>query len=189
MACSQISGPIEYRTLITLVIRLFHSRIATGSMRKVITNQEPRSQISHQTVKTLHFEPEYAETSLSLRQHMRTIFKRSSIPKYSFSVVVEHPSVIQLENPKPISFRLKVIPEKALEHTTEFVADKPPAVTLDDLELRLRSSTSCRDLDIWGYNATDETRSRWQDHLSYRWKSGSGSAATYWVTLSTSASR
>jgi len=48
------------------------------------------------TISTLKLLPEYVGTSLGIRQRARSIFQRDTIPKFSFSLIVQAPSAIHL---------------------------------------------------------------------------------------------
>ncbi|KAK8038258.1 hypothetical protein PG994_015025 [Apiospora phragmitis] len=106
---------------------------------------------TEQSIKTLHLLPEYANESLSFRQHMRSVFKRPTVPQYSFAIVAEFPTVIQLEHPTPLPFKIRGIVRNGEDETTSAVVEKPPDIHLVSGQVYLRSVTNTDGLDAHTY--------------------------------------
>ncbi|KAK8101008.1 uncharacterized protein PG998_007586 [Apiospora kogelbergensis] len=107
---------------------------------------------TEERIKTLHLLPEYANESLSFRQHMASVFKRSAVPQYNVAIVVEFPSVIQLEHPSPLPFRIRGIVRNGENKTTSSVAEKPPEIHLVSGAVYLRSATNTEGLESTSFD-------------------------------------
>ncbi|KAK6073254.1 hypothetical protein SCUP234_08852 [Seiridium cupressi] len=128
------------------------------------------SALYNESVKTLHLDPEYAGKSLTFRQHMTSVFQRSKLPEYSFTLVVEYPSVIQLDHPEPISFRLRAIAGEFKPSTQSTkTAGGPPALTLASADIRLRSQTTTDALEGTSYTVTSNKAGQWDSAGLINW--------------------
>ncbi|KAM0817467.1 hypothetical protein AB5N19_03273 [Seiridium cardinale] len=124
----------------------------------------------NESVKTLHLDPEYAGKSLTFRQHMTSVFQRSKLPEYSFTLVVEYPSVIQLEHPDPISFRLRAIAGEFKPSTPDTkTAGAPPALSLVSADIQLRSQTTTDALEGTSYTVTGNKSGQWDSASLVNW--------------------
>lgn len=119
---------------------------------------------TEQSVKTLHLLPEYTHESLSFRQHMHSFFKRSTVPQYTFAIVTEFPTVIQLEHPTPLPFKIRGIVRNGENESTKGVAEKPPDIHLVSGQVYLRSVTNTDGLDAYSYKLSDFSEGRWNHH-------------------------
>ncbi|KAH8657742.1 hypothetical protein BX600DRAFT_468074 [Xylariales sp. PMI_506] len=146
--------------------------IRPRSTPEPIADFAPRALAFDEYIKTLHLDPQYAETGLTFGQHMKSIFHRSSLPCYRFSLIVGYPSVIQLEHPEPISFRLRTKVNKNPQLTTPFLAEKPPALRLVSFRLRLQSATHTSDLDGRSSHVTNPFQGAWHDTHLLEWVQG-----------------
>ncbi|KAI1260054.1 hypothetical protein F5Y18DRAFT_270125 [Xylariaceae sp. FL1019] len=125
----------------------------------------------YQTVRTLHLDPEIAEKRLTLRQHMKTVFQPSSIPSYSYSMVIEHPSLLQLDHPSPLMFRISVLPHLAPQRPTGIPVGKAPVLTLVAAKLLLGSKRVVDGLEGNSRYVRDRTESSyWQEGTLFDWK-------------------
>ncbi|KAK7966817.1 uncharacterized protein PG986_001094 [Apiospora aurea] len=138
--------------------------IRTPSSPTPIRDFATRAMATEETLRSLHLLPEYANESLSIRQHMRSVFKRSKIPHYSFAIVVEFPTVIQLEHPTPIPFKIRGIVRTGENETTSAVAEKPPDIHLVSGQVYLRSVTNTDGLDAYSYKLSGVSEGRWNHH-------------------------
>ncbi|KAK9772839.1 hypothetical protein SCAR479_10524 [Seiridium cardinale] len=124
----------------------------------------------NESVKTLHLDPEYAGKSLTFRQHMTSVFQRSKLPEYSFTLVVEYPSVIQLEHPDPISFRLRAIAGEFKPSTPDTkTAGAPPALNLVSADIQLSSQTTTDALEGTSYTVTGNKSGQWDSASLVNW--------------------
>ncbi|EXJ57789.1 uncharacterized protein A1O5_12347 [Cladophialophora psammophila CBS 110553] len=96
------------------------------------------------TISTLKLLPEHAGTSLGFRDRARSIFQRDSIPRFSFSVAVQAPSLVQLFHPNPIPFLITVTPDLSAENTTIDTSTSLPTVTLRSAKIELKTHVRCR---------------------------------------------
>lgn len=100
------------------------------------------------TFSTLKLLPEHAGTSLGFRDRARSIFQRDSIPRFSFTLGVQAPSVIQLFHPRPIPFLITATPDLSPENTTievDSTSQSPlPTVTLRSATVELKTHVRCR---------------------------------------------
>ncbi|ETI20148.1 hypothetical protein G647_08182 [Cladophialophora carrionii CBS 160.54] len=96
------------------------------------------------TISTLKLLPEHAGTSLGLRDRARSIFQRDSLPKFSFSLAVQAPSIIQLMHPDPIPFLITATPDLSPGLTTIDTSTSLPTVTLKAAKIELKTYIRCR---------------------------------------------
>jgi hypothetical protein len=96
------------------------------------------------TISTLKLLPEHAGTSLGIRDRARSIFQRDSIPKFSFDVQVQAPSVIQLFHPTPIPFLITITPDLSPQNTTIDTSHGLPLVVLRSATIELKTHVRCR---------------------------------------------
>ncbi|KAM7189137.1 hypothetical protein V8F33_010258 [Rhypophila sp. PSN 637] len=73
------------------------------------------------------------ESKLSTREHLSKLFHTSSVPRYTFSVELEFPTVLQFGNSIPLGIR--VVPDP--RNITESIAQVEQAVRLVNLKLRI----------------------------------------------------
>ncbi len=151
-------------------IALFPIYVRYESTPLPITTFQPQTWAAEESVRTLHLETEYADKHLSLRQHMRTIFKPYAIPQFSFSLVTEYPTIVQLGQIRPISFRIHALPELGPEKTSGSLAEKPPSLTLVRAEIGLLAKTRYAALDGSSSKVTRESSTSWKDVGFFDWK-------------------
>ncbi|KIX05405.1 uncharacterized protein Z518_06277 [Rhinocladiella mackenziei CBS 650.93] len=96
------------------------------------------------TISTLKLLPEHAGTSLGIRDRARSIFQRDTIPKFSFSVTVQAPGIIQLFHPKPIPFLISARPDLSSDNTTIDYSTGLPEVILRSAKIELKAYVRCR---------------------------------------------
>lgn len=98
-------------------------------------------------VTSLRLLPEYSNTEMIFGQRSIAVFRPTRMPRYSFAVNVEYPSVIQLEHPKPMSFNIFVAPHldpfeitACLDHD---LSTRPP-IQVASIRLILKSDFGTR---------------------------------------------
>lgn len=96
------------------------------------------------TISTLKLLPEHAGTSLGFRDRARSLFQRDSIPRFSFSLVVQAPTLIQLMHPDPIPFLITATPDLSPALTTVDTSTSLPTVTLRSAKIELKTYIRCR---------------------------------------------
>jgi hypothetical protein len=171
---------VEYRleaeinqTRAPSMVATFPLFVQPRSTNTPITDHKQRLQSFSECVKTLHLDPEYAEKKLSFSQHMQSIFKRSTLPYYSFSIIVQYPSRIQLEHQDPISFKLRTETNMKPYQTTSFLIDTPPVVTLVAAKIMLSSMTNVDCLEGSRDTVTGSQSGHWKDLSLVEWEKGS----------------
>ncbi|KAJ9603193.1 hypothetical protein H2200_012488 [Cladophialophora chaetospira] len=108
------------------------------------------------TISTLKLLPEHAGTSLGFRDRARSIFQRESIPKFSFSLAVQAPSIIQLMHPEPLPFLITATPDLSQGLTTIDTSTSLPSVILKAAKIELKSHTRCRAAGTFSDSKTHE---------------------------------
>ncbi|OQU99833.1 Arrestin or S-antigen, domain-containing protein [Cladophialophora immunda] len=96
------------------------------------------------TISTLKLLPEHAGTSLGFRDRARSIFQRDSIPRFSFSLAVQAPGIIQLFHPNHIPFLITATPDLSPENTTIDTSTSLPTVILRSAKIELKTHVRCR---------------------------------------------
>lgn len=79
--------------------------------------------------------PGMEDAELTKSQKMKKFFGTSSVPSMVFSLEVETPTVIQLENPNTLPFRLRIVPW--WDKTSEVIRDVPQKFKLTHFVLKL----------------------------------------------------
>ncbi|KAK7927030.1 hypothetical protein PG985_004028 [Apiospora marii] len=90
---------------------------------------------------------ENAERKMTFRERQRRFWNPSKTPRYTYTAKVVHPTVIQLEHPSPIPFKLFIVP-KLQDELTSICPDgdlsRLPPVEFVSIELSLKSKTRIR---------------------------------------------
>ncbi|CVL02486.1 uncharacterized protein FMAN_00015 [Fusarium mangiferae] len=94
---------------------------------------------SRQTMSSYRLVPGMENVKLSFSQKIKQSFSASSVPEFAYNLLVDVPTVIQLENPTPIPFKLRVVPD--LSATSEILKEIPQKVKLISVSMRIVSST------------------------------------------------
>ncbi|RBQ79286.1 hypothetical protein FVER14953_09956 [Fusarium verticillioides] len=94
---------------------------------------------SRQTMSSYRLVPGTEDVKLSFSQKIKQSFSTSSVPELVCNLLVDVPTVIQLENPTPIPFKLRVVPD--LNATSEIIRQIPQKVKLTSVSMRIVSST------------------------------------------------
>lgn len=58
-----------------------------------------------------HLLPGMERSSLSFSQKTRNLFGTSSVPTFKFELQVDFPTVVQLDGPNPLSFKIRAVPD------------------------------------------------------------------------------
>jgi Arrestin (or S-antigen), N-terminal domain len=96
---------------------------------------ELKSMQGHFTARTLRLLPEKADAKLSMKEKMRSTFKKSELPSASFSLKIDFPTQIYPGGP----FNLKV----SMKHTGSNCQQKP-TVFLKSVKVEVKSTVSIR---------------------------------------------
>ena len=100
------------------------------------------------TTKTPRLLPENADKALTMGQKLKKSFTSSKkTPRYTFSVKVAHPTILQLEHPDPIPLKIFIFPNLDPEKTTicpDGNIDSLPPVKLTSMSLKLMANYSIR---------------------------------------------
>ncbi|KIL86188.1 hypothetical protein FAVG1_10584 [Fusarium avenaceum] len=94
---------------------------------------------NRQSVSTFRLIPGKEDTKLSFSQNLKQVFAASSVPTFLFDIIVDVPTIIQLDNPNPIPFRIHAIPD--WKATSEVIRDIPQQIKLTSVSIRIVSST------------------------------------------------
>lgn len=112
-----------------------------------ITDYRMKTKSFYHMVKTPRLLPEHANKPLTFGQKMSGLFRPSKTPRYTCTVKVEYPTLIQLEHPNPIPLRICIAPIMSPEMTTicpEGNIDNLPPVEIVSMEIRLQSDVNIR---------------------------------------------
>lgn len=83
--------------------------------------------------------PGMEDAELSFKQKSKKFFGSSKVPTFGFTLQYDCPAVIQLDNPAPIPFRMRVVPDG--RRTSEVLQGAPQVVMLTSLEMVLKADT------------------------------------------------
>ena len=113
------------------------------SVPSPITDYAMQLRSFSQETKTLKLLPEYSENSPPVGTKLKSMLRPSKTPKYSYSVMVAYPATIQLEHPKPLPFKIYLVPNVDPQRTTISAdngkLDGLPNVTITSMEVKLNS--------------------------------------------------
>ncbi|KAF5564211.1 hypothetical protein FPHYL_4831 [Fusarium phyllophilum] len=104
-----------------------------------VANFGLRGSRNRQTMSSYRLVPGMEDVKLSFSQKMKQSFSTSSVPELVYDLLVDVPTVIQLENPTPIPFKLRVVPD--WDGTSEIIKRVPQKVKLSSVSIRIVSST------------------------------------------------
>lgn len=96
-----------------------------------------------QSVSSQRLVPGMEDADLSFVEKTQKLFKSSKVPNFAFNALVDVPSVVQLENPNPMPFRVRLHP--VVELTTEALRDVPRTARLKSASMEIRTDwlTKC----------------------------------------------
>ncbi|KAF9777052.1 hypothetical protein IL306_004681 [Fusarium sp. DS 682] len=94
---------------------------------------------SRHSITTYRLIPGMEDAKLSFSQKMKQSFSTSSVPEYVFNLLVDVPTIIQLDNPTPIPFKLRIVPD--LNGTSEIIRDIPQKARLNSVSIQIGTST------------------------------------------------
>lgn len=90
-------------------------------------------------ISTYRFTQAEGSGSLSLGQRTRELFGSAKVPQLVFSLQVEHPTAMQVDDPNVIPFRLLILPEPF--QTSEAIRHTPQEVVLTGMTFEIRART------------------------------------------------
>ena len=91
-------------------------------------------------IKTQRLVPGQETAELSFKQKTQKFFGSSKVPEFVYSVEVDYPAVIQMGNPNPIPFRMRILPNRS--RTTDIISDVHQTVTLTKLMMEIKANTA-----------------------------------------------
>ncbi|SPJ73853.1 uncharacterized protein FTOL_03583 [Fusarium torulosum] len=98
-----------------------------------------RGSKNRQSVSTYRLIPGMEDAKLSFSQKMKQSFSTSSVPTFLFDLLVDVPTIVQLDNPNPIPFKIHAVPD--WNATSEVIKDIPQQVKLMSVSIRVVTST------------------------------------------------
>lgn len=98
------------------------------------------------TVQSQRLGPGREDAHLSFRQRVQNFFGSSRVPKFTYRLEVRVPSAVQLDNPLPIPFTVRVVPELSPERTSLSIRDTLQSVQvhIHSLKLTIDDKTDLR---------------------------------------------
>lgn len=117
-----------------------------------ITDFAPKYDIQQVAIKTLRLIPGNEQRKIKTREKLKGFFQPSTLPKYTFTLKVKYPSILQLNHPEPISLLVSLIPDQnpSLEQETrsekseKAKREERPPIRIVSLDLSLRCFTCVR---------------------------------------------
>lgn len=91
--------------------------------------------------------PGMENSALTFKQKSQEFVHSSKVPTIGFTVETSYPAVIQLGNPTPIPFLVRIVPERI--RTSEILQDVPQPAQLKSLELLLKADTMVIAPGMW----------------------------------------
>ncbi|TDZ38457.1 hypothetical protein C8035_v004771 [Colletotrichum spinosum] len=128
-----------------------------GALRPVRDAADQRlpagDEVHGRVVATHHLVPRRTDEKLSWEQRLQNLVRSPAVPRFSFELRVDFPKQLQLGNPSPVPFRLRLLPRD--EGTSDMVRDSHQTVfvTKVTLEVHTTVGTACPGLlglyDSW----------------------------------------
>lgn len=138
-------GYVEYWLEATLALddnsvekATFPIHLRTLPVTTLLADSELKEKRIKRIISTARMIPGMENAKPDLKQKAKAYFSSAKAPDYSFWVHVSAPSVIQLEHPTPIPFCIRAVPVS--EETSEAIRGAPQTITLESLEIEIRSS-------------------------------------------------
>lgn len=139
---------VEYHIEAKLSLQNSHAKSTIASL-PVIVQAYPlahplesfnlKSQSHTGSISSHHLVPGMEDAGLTFKQKTQHLFHSSKVPYLGFVVQVDSPSIIQLGNPSPLPFSIRIVPDR--KRTSEAVRDAPQTAVVTSLELILKSRT------------------------------------------------
>lgn len=107
-------------------------------------------------ISTYRFTQAEGSGSLSFGQRTREFFGSAKVPQLVFSLQVEHPTSVQVDDPRTIPFRLLILPEPF--QTSEVIRDTPREVVLTGMTFEIRARTDMMCASIVHPHTANQTR-------------------------------
>lgn len=79
------------------------------------------------------------DADLTLKQKIQKLLHLSTVPQFHYKVEIFSPRALQLDDPTPIPFSLRIVPEEA--NTSEDIRDRSQIFHLDWLKMTIKSTT------------------------------------------------
>lgn len=128
---------------------------ARPSMPYPLADFDLQRRVLQGQVTTFHLVPGMENAELSFKQKTKQFMGSRKVPMFGFSLEVECPGTIQLGNPTPIPFTMRVVPNKP--RTSEVIHDVPQKVVLKSLELVLKAHTETLAPTMFSTKHTEDT--------------------------------
>jgi hypothetical protein len=112
------------------------------SMPYPLADFDLKTRIYPARIRTQRLIPGMEHGELSFRQKTQKLLGSSKVPLLWYNVHVDYPAVIQLENPIPIPFKVRVVINR--QRTSNIIVDVPQKIELTALNMELRACTSVR---------------------------------------------
>lgn len=84
--------------------------------------------------------PGMENAELSFKQKSQQFFHSSKVPKFAFTAWTSCPAVIQLENPTPMPFLVRIVPDR--KRTSEVLHDVPETARVHALDFVIKADTA-----------------------------------------------
>lgn len=140
---------VEYHVGASLVLQGSHGKTVTASepigvrakpMPYPLATYDLRSQFQMACVNTFRLVPGMEDTHLSIKQKTQKLLHSSKVPSLGLRLYVNTPAAIQLGNPAPVPFQIRITPDRG--RTSEVLHDAPQSALLTSLELIVKAKTS-----------------------------------------------
>lgn len=105
-----------------------------------LVNFDLQRRAFRETVRSYRLVPGMEDAGLSFKQKSQQFFHSSKVPALGFIVWTSCPAVIQLGNPTPIPFLVRIEPDR--KRTSEVLHDVPGTARVSRLEFRLTAHTT-----------------------------------------------
>lgn len=130
-------------------------RIRAPPMPYPLTDFDLRRRSAQFAASSYRLVPGMETAELTFKQKSKKFFGSSKVPAFGFTIQYDCPGVIQLDNPSPIPFRVRAVPDS--RRTSEVLQGVPQVVTLSSLELVLKADTCVIAPGTFGTHTGDDT--------------------------------
>lgn len=130
-------------------------RVRGPPMPYPLTDFDLRRRSAQFAASSYRLVPGMEAAELTFKQKSKKFFGSSSVPMFGFTLQYDSPGVVQLDNPAPVPFRVRVVPDG--RRTSEVIQGVPQVVTLSSLELVLKADTCVIAPGHFGSHTGDDT--------------------------------
>lgn len=120
-----------------------------------LVSYEPQECVTEQKVRSQRLLPGMEHARLNFKQKTQKLFNTSTVPEFHFRVEISSPRVLQMDNPWPIPFTLRVVADRG--KTSDVIRDDVQKIQLNWVNMTLKAEDAVRAPGNWIDSVHDES--------------------------------